>query len=225
MISEEQLDRLDFILEQTRRLSVEGIDGLFSAAIVGPGEVMPSECLELIEFEDSAPWESREQAEEAHALLIELWNAIAIRISSPPDDLLEALPFVVLPEGVSDERIADGTFDDFPLAEEWAQGFLDIVRLRMDAWVKWIDSDDELAYFISTLVTFSTQAEDRDEDIPELNFQQRLELFDLFPQQLLELNQRRLEELHPGTIRRGMKVGRNDPCPCGSGKKYKRCCG
>ncbi|MBN2531634.1 MAG: preprotein translocase subunit SecA [Spirochaetales bacterium] len=25
--------------------------------------------------------------------------------------------------------------------------------------------------------------------------------------------------------RKGVKVGRNDPCPCGSGKKYKRCCG
>jgi len=25
--------------------------------------------------------------------------------------------------------------------------------------------------------------------------------------------------------RQGSKVGRNDPCPCGSGKKYKRCCG
>ncbi|MEA1649028.1 MULTISPECIES: SEC-C metal-binding domain-containing protein [Nitrospirillum] len=24
---------------------------------------------------------------------------------------------------------------------------------------------------------------------------------------------------------RQAKVGRNDPCPCGSGKKYKRCCG
>ena len=22
-----------------------------------------------------------------------------------------------------------------------------------------------------------------------------------------------------------MKIGRNDPCPCGSGKKYKKCCG
>ncbi|HLD77418.1 MAG TPA: SEC-C metal-binding domain-containing protein [archaeon] len=22
----------------------------------------------------------------------------------------------------------------------------------------------------------------------------------------------------------GQKVGRNDPCPCGSGKKYKKCC-
>ncbi|MDZ7295898.1 MAG: SEC-C metal-binding domain-containing protein, partial [candidate division KSB1 bacterium] len=26
-------------------------------------------------------------------------------------------------------------------------------------------------------------------------------------------------------IRVGVKVGRNDPCPCGSGKKYKKCCG
>jgi len=26
-------------------------------------------------------------------------------------------------------------------------------------------------------------------------------------------------------VRTGPKVGRNDPCPCGSGKKYKHCCG
>ncbi|MCF8011487.1 MAG: preprotein translocase subunit SecA [Clostridiales bacterium] len=29
----------------------------------------------------------------------------------------------------------------------------------------------------------------------------------------------------PKTVRKGQKVGRNDPCPCGSGKKYKKCCG
>ena len=30
----------------------------------------------------------------------------------------------------------------------------------------------------------------------------------------------------PGTLRNeGPKIGRNDPCPCGSGKKYKKCCG
>lgn len=30
----------------------------------------------------------------------------------------------------------------------------------------------------------------------------------------------------PQTVRReGAKIGRNDPCPCGSGKKYKTCCG
>ena len=36
------------------------------------------------------------------------------------------------------------------------------------------------------------------------------------------------EEGEPGKqmpVRVGKKVGRNDPCPCGSGKKYKKCCG
>ena len=28
-----------------------------------------------------------------------------------------------------------------------------------------------------------------------------------------------------GTVKKGAQVGRNDPCPCGSGKKYKNCCG
>ncbi len=33
-------------------------------------------------------------------------------------------------------------------------------------------------------------------------------------------------EMDPkGPPRRVDKVGRNDPCPCGSGKKYKKCCG
>jgi preprotein translocase subunit SecA len=27
------------------------------------------------------------------------------------------------------------------------------------------------------------------------------------------------------TVVNESKVGRNDPCPCGSGKKYKKCCG
>lgn len=33
------------------------------------------------------------------------------------------------------------------------------------------------------------------------------------------------EQKASGTIRREKKIGRNDPCPCGSGKKYKKCCG
>lgn len=31
-------------------------------------------------------------------------------------------------------------------------------------------------------------------------------------------------EIEGGTVRSGKPPGRNDPCPCGSGKKYKRCC-
>src|SRR5258708_15610162 len=43
-----------------------------------------------------------------------------------------------------------------------------------------------------------------------------------------ELEQARMaraRDLHaPRVVRSGAKVGRNDPCPCGSGKKYKKCC-
>lgn len=34
-----------------------------------------------------------------------------------------------------------------------------------------------------------------------------------------------LEQKKSGTVRKDKKIGRNDPCPCGSGKKYKKCCG
>lgn len=33
------------------------------------------------------------------------------------------------------------------------------------------------------------------------------------------------EQKKSGTIVKEKKIGRNDPCPCGSGKKYKKCCG
>ncbi|MCC8128081.1 MAG: SEC-C domain-containing protein [Clostridiales bacterium] len=33
------------------------------------------------------------------------------------------------------------------------------------------------------------------------------------------------EQKASGTIRKGKKIFPNDPCPCGSGKKYKKCCG
>ena len=53
---------------------------------------------------------------------------------------------------------------------------------------------------------------------------------------LLETRERELDEIHLGSSasedapqkqvqREGDKVGRNDPCPCGSGKKYKKCHG
>lgn len=36
--------------------------------------------------------------------------------------------------------------------------------------------------------------------------------------------EKKTEGSETATYRSGPKVGRNDPCPCGSGKKYKKCC-
>jgi Predicted metal-binding protein related to the C-terminal domain of SecA len=51
-----------------------------------------------------------------------------------------------------------------------------------------------------------------------------LEVWDslLTPERRKELYK---EQKKSGTIVKEKKVGRNDPCPCGSGKKYKKCCG
>ena len=46
------------------------------------------------------------------------------------------------------------------------------------------------------------------------------EIFDAETKRRLFLQQKK-----SGTIITGKKVGRNDPCPCGSGLKYKKCCG
>ena len=40
-----------------------------------------------------------------------------------------------------------------------------------------------------------------------------------------ELKRLYKEQKESRTVRKEKKIGRNDPCPCGSGKKYKKCCG
>lgn len=49
----------------------------------------------------------------------------------------------------------------------------------------------------------------------------------LFPEGAHGAGEGRVEpgEAHAEPVRRGPKVGRNDPCPCGSGRKFKHCCG
>ncbi|HKK09281.1 MAG TPA: SEC-C metal-binding domain-containing protein [Bacteroidales bacterium] len=50
---------------------------------------------------------------------------------------------------------------------------------------------------------------------------------DVLLQNLMESknNQNDVDDSDQAPIRRPPKIGRNEPCPCGSGKKYKKCCG
>jgi uncharacterized protein YecA (UPF0149 family) len=56
----------------------------------------------------------------------------------------------------------------------------------------------------------------------ELDEQLHYEAPQMIASCVIELHNDRL--LNPDLKRRTEKVGRNDPCPCGSGKKYKTCC-
>ena len=58
---------------------------------------------------------------------------------------------------------------------------------------------------------------------PYPNFSQ--EFADLYNHLRRRLGKNDLLALHPSSLASSKKAGRNDPCPCGSGKKFKRCCG
>jgi preprotein translocase subunit SecA len=60
----------------------------------------------------------------------------------------------------------------------------------------------------------------------------RIQLMREKPEEMPKQKKRRMQLSHgdpgdkPAPVKReGKKIGRNDPCPCGSGKKYKKCCG
>ena len=87
-----------------------------------------------------------------------------------------------------------------PLVEYKNEGFA-----MFDSMLKKIDESVATRFFRVRLVT-------RESQVP------------------MNTNDDEKEDKRPGkiekqkTIKRGKKVGRNDPCPCGSGKKYKKCC-
>ncbi|WP_242447122.1 TPR domain-containing protein [Nitrosomonas supralitoralis] len=59
--------------------------------------------------------------------------------------------------------------------------------------------------------------------VPQSNFGQ--DFAKLYNQLRRSLGRDDLPALHPSSLKTPQKTGRNDPCPCGSGKKFKKCCG
>jgi uncharacterized protein len=226
-MSEAKLGRLDDLLASTDRYSLETLDGLFSAALVGPVDVDIDACMAILELGGATPWASDAERDEAYALLGEFWKVIAHRVSVDPATLgEEALPFIDSPEELEEVDEVEEYDGDFPLASDWAVGFRFAINEWSEAWSEWMD--DELYGFVGMLMSLSADQTEADPDAAEVaipSFEERVELLNAIPFQLAALHRRR----HPAqgqTVRReGAKVGRNDPCPCGSGLKHKKCCG
>jgi len=64
----------------------------------------------------------------------------------------------------------------------------------------------------------------REDEVERLE-QERRQRMEQEQQRLRQLGGSETEHAAKPVRREGDKVGRNAPCPCGSGKKYKRCCG
>ena len=228
-ISDAELDELDALLELRavpfKGMSLEMLDGFLSALVAGPELVMPSEWTPLVWGGRPPRWESPEEALHVHGLLMGLWNDIARRVAIEPERMRDRdTPLIALPEQDDAEPTAMNGY-----GSEWACGFLDGAELRAEAWdaacavQPWID---EALFDIDAIASGAWPTADAETSPEPLSASERLDLIAGIPQMLHAFNMHRLEQFTSRTpIRREAAPGRNDPCPCGSGRKFKKCCG
>ena len=199
-------------------MNIEELDGFFSALIAGPEIVPPSEYIpEMFGSEPSEahPFESVEQANEILGLLMRHWNDVAGALSKGDAHL---------PVLLEDESgMAHGT--------DWARGFIRGTRLRHDGWAELLADDDHGECMIPMLLLYHEQDEDPAMRPEPIGAEQREKVIESMAAGLVAAYRFFRQQGKPTAMSRPdtpytrNKIGRNDPCPCGSGKKYKRCCG
>lgn len=161
-IDEAGVQRLKALLEQHAvpqgGMSLEMVDGLFSALQVAPRPVSAERYVSLIS--SNGNWPDQEDAAEAGQLLSQLWNHIEQRLAIDPDqgegNFMPLLSFPAgLPEDDAGFREALEKYE-FPLGAAWAGGFLHAIQLDQPAWVELEQDYPEVASSLSHLFRLAT---------------------------------------------------------------------
>ena len=112
-----------------------------------------------------------------------------------------------------------------PLAQPWADGFMRGVSQRFASWDQQLLQDENLNTFLGQilLLAVSEEAAAKEGVTPE----KRAKMAGNLPLAVhgLTLSWREHTSKARRPDVRPAKAGRNGPCPCGSGTKYKKCCG
>jgi len=225
-LSDEEFDRLQELLFRSNgegAMNLEELDGFFAALICGPEIVLPSEYLPQICGLESSDadfdFENLEELDEFLDLLMRHWNNIAHTLSS--GEIF--LPFL------------QENDDGIVYANDWAWGFMQGVEMRHEAWLELFNDEEHAGPLVPILALFHEH--DPDPEMRPYKEPVSAELRDelivgaaaavTILYKYFAPHRRRAAAAHDKIAphRTHSKIGRNDRCPCGSGKKYKRCCG
>ena len=204
--------------------------GLFFALACAPELVKPSEWLELVLGEE--PPESEDETRELLQLVMALHNHINLQV-------LEREP--ELPAGVEVRAEPMENFGPRAPLGRWAGGFSAGQLVVEDLWAPFVEASPDPGALDTTLgslnvaLTFFTSRElarkwvqaMADKPALEAGARRALDVLPVAMKALAELGRgledaKRERESRPA---RSVKVGRNEPCSCGSSRKYKHCCG
>ncbi|WP_438866145.1 UPF0149 family protein [Pseudomonas abieticivorans] len=214
-------DQLDLHATDVSVRSISEMDGFFAAVI---------SYKEAIHFNDwyaafwGGPrclpkWKSEQVYQRFFDLLIQHLNQVSLMLGEYPDDFSPIYNEAEHREGLDIRDWCQGYERGTALGDGWAQlpeseaGYLQMITMHtLGVDVIGADQADQE---VSTEDAVSTE-----EAVTGLIHVAAVTLFDYW------FALRPPEQDAPAeVVRSEPKVGRNDPCPCGSGKKYKKCCG
>lgn len=232
-LADDQLDRLEELLSDPalpEAMRLDEIQGYLCAALSGPQPIAEEEWLADV-LGDETLLET-EIGREAAELLRRFATVLE-------EELAAGEPPVLLLYGKEDDE--NGPSDYVP----WCQAYLAGVNAAEEDWFEFLgetedgevdeDSGDEISYLderLFPMMVLTGEAEaaatEHGEDWPGGEERDQIinDCEEDLAQAVTDIYRFWQAKRGSGTIRREEpKVGRNDPCPCGSGKKFKQCCG
>jgi uncharacterized protein len=241
MFTAKEEKNLSYVLsksaDEESMLLLEELHGLLFGLAITPEPIMPSEWLPAI-FDDEPQFDDDKDAQICIGYLMAAYN----RIIHDSNSGKLTFPFNM-------NKLSDF---EYSLIEGWTYGLFLALSLRPHIWgiteknedLDEKDLPDDIQDVIDScsIIIAIALPDERDEIFTSLpdHPQQNPKEFEATLYSMLPLVVETLQE-HGAKIREGgpdlddvwappeekltAKAGRNDPCPCGSGKKYKKCCG
>ncbi len=216
-IADEGYDRLEELLDANCVMNLEMLDGFFAALIAGPQCGVPSDYLPEVwgggkTFEDA--FETQGELVEFINLILQHWNSTA--------NILETEK-IFAPLLKEDIEVAD--------AHDWACGFMHGIRMHSAEWEYFLEDEEKAGPMVPIFALYYQYSTDKTmRPFPESELpKKRLNLIANAAAGVMQIkrhfSKKKKVKTPEGTFRREEpKVGRNDPCPCGSGLKFKKCC-
>jgi uncharacterized protein len=202
-------------------MMLSDLDGFLTGIAVGPELILPSEWLPLVWGGEAPEFADEGEAKVVLGTIMARYNEILRQIA---DHAFAPIFWTT----------RDGT----PIAANWAEGFLQAILLRMDAWERLLKSKREGQLLIPILALCGDENGESLLGLPPGDEDRIMQdVVEFIPPCVIAIAAYWRRQgpkqismaLTPGPSsiahQSSSKVGRNDPCPCGSGKKFKKCCG
>jgi uncharacterized protein len=246
--SEAQIAALDALCERLASfgadVALEWVDGYMTALVASRRAIPSTEWLPAMFGDDfERVFADPADVQQAMAALTDRWNALVSQLDidsllDAPDAVRLAPLMVTYDDAARAEIVAAGhmtaeeAVDQLQTGALWAEGFLDAIEAFADDWPEPEEDSEDGRWWDDCFVRITAlmlPAAELAAHMAEHYPGEALERDQLVDEACFAVQDLRLYWLDhgpkPETRRVEPTPGRNDPCPCGSGKKFKKCHG